>query len=87
MGFWKELQDGITGTIKEIFPEEDTIFRFSPRLTDFVGELAQKAGVEKPDILRRALALYSYVDEMAREGRKLAVISQDEKIEEVLDLS
>ena len=61
---------------------------FPEQVDKLLKELAEKGDTSKVDVLRRALALYNYVNKEVKEkGLKLAV-ADDEKIlkEIVLDL-
>ncbi len=54
---------------------------FNDRMNDVLEQLATKDDTSKVDIIRRALALYKYVDEEVggNDRRKLA-IAEDEKV-------
>jgi transcriptional regulator len=60
----------------------------SDRLTTLLEKLAKKANTDRIDIIRSAFALYSYLDEeLGGTKKKLAIISEDGKIEKIIDLS
>ena len=55
---------------------------FSDGMTKLLESLARKNGTTKVDVIRRALALYNYVDEevLDKKGRKLSITESDNKI-------
>lgn len=62
---------------------------YPEQLEKLLKELAQKGDTSKVDVIRRALALYSYVHKEVKEkDLKLAVTNADDKVlkEIVLDL-
>ena len=62
---------------------------FSAQVDEILKDLAKKGDASKVDIIRRALALYNYVNKEVKEkDRKLVITSEDDKIlkEIVLDL-
>ena len=62
---------------------------FPEQVDKLLKELAEKGDTSKVDVLRRALALYSYVNKEVKEkDLKLAVANDEDKIlkEIVLDL-
>ena len=62
---------------------------FPEQVDKILKELAEKGGTSKVDVIRRALALYNYVNKEVKEkDLKLAVADEEDKIlkEIVLDL-
>ena len=62
---------------------------FPEQVDKILRELAEKGDTSKVDVIRRALALYNYVDKEVKEkDLKLAVADEEDKIlkEIVLDL-
>jgi predicted transcriptional regulator len=62
---------------------------FSKQVDDILKDLAEKGDASKVDIIRRALALYNYVNKEVKEkDLKLAVTNDEDKVlkEIVLDL-
>jgi predicted transcriptional regulator len=62
---------------------------FPEQVDKILRELAQKGDTSKVDIIRRALALYNYVNKEVKEkDLKLTIANEDDKIvkEIVLDL-
>jgi hypothetical protein len=54
---------------------------FNERMNEMLEELAAREGTTKVDILRRALALYRYVDEEVGENKKRRVaITEDDRV-------
>ena len=55
---------------------------FSDGMTKLLESLARKNGTTKVDVIRRALALYNYVDEevLEKKGRKLSITEDDNKV-------
>ena len=62
---------------------------FSPEMTKLIEGFAKEAGVNKIEIVRRSLALYNYANKevMNKEGRCLAVISEDDEVIQRIDLT
>lgn len=63
--------------------------QFDEEMDKMLEELAEKKGTTKAEIIRRALAIYKYVEEETRGGkRRLAITSaQDEKVlKEIISL-
>jgi predicted transcriptional regulator len=59
---------------------------FNDRMNEMLEQLAQEEDTSKVDIIRRALALYKYVEDEVRENdkRKLAIAEGDEVIKEIV---
>jgi len=55
---------------------------FSDGMTELLESLARKGKTTKVDIIRRALALYNYVDEevLDQKGLKLSIADKDGKV-------
>ena len=57
---------------------------FNEEVTEMLNDLAKKEGRTKVEILRRAIAIYSYLDDEVRkgkeEGRQVAVTDKDKNI-------
>ena len=54
----------------------------SDKAEEIVARLASDQGTTKVEILRRALALYDYVQEQTESGSKLAIVGKSGKVEE-----
>jgi predicted transcriptional regulator len=56
--------------------------QFPERTNQILKELAEKDEISKTEVLRRALALYKYLENEVRQedGRKIAVANKDDKI-------
>ncbi len=59
---------------------------FNDSLNEILRQLADKDGTTKVDIIRRALALYKYVDEEVSKNdkRKLAIAEDDKVLREIV---
>lgn len=59
---------------------------FNERMNEMLEQLAVKDDTSKVNVLRRALALYKYVeDEVEKgEGRRLAITEDDKVIKEIV---
>jgi hypothetical protein len=56
--------------------------QFPERTSKILEELSEDSQVTKTEVLRRALALYKYLDEEVRKGKgkKLAIADENDKI-------
>ena len=54
----------------------------SDRAEEIVSRLASDQGTTKVEVLRRALALYDYVQEQTSEGSKLALVGDGGDVKE-----
>jgi len=59
---------------------------FNDRLNEMLEQLAAKEDTTKVDIIRRALALFKYVEEEVGAGdkRKLAIAEDDKVVKEIV---
>jgi predicted transcriptional regulator len=59
---------------------------FNDRLSQVLEQLAAKEDTSKVDIIRRALALYKYVDEQVgdNDNRHLAIAEDDKIVKEIV---
>jgi predicted transcriptional regulator len=59
---------------------------FNERMNEMLEALAAKEDTTKVDIIRRALALYKYVEEEVRENerRRLAIAEGDKVVKEIV---
>jgi len=55
---------------------------FNSRTTKLLEELAKDAGATRVEVVRRALALYSHVDEevFKKQGMKLSVVNSEDRV-------
>jgi hypothetical protein len=59
---------------------------FNPKMDEILAGLAQERGTTKVDVLRRAVALYKYIDsQLSPEGRRhLAITEEDRIVKEIV---
>ncbi|MBD3181168.1 ribbon-helix-helix protein, CopG family [Candidatus Poribacteria bacterium] len=62
--------------------------QFGDRINDNLEEIAKRKGITKSEVIRRALAMYMYVDDETKEGNKLTITSaEDDKVlKEIVNL-
>jgi hypothetical protein len=53
---------------------------FNDKMSDILEQLAEEKGTSKVDVLRRAVALYRYLDSEQKEGNKKVSITQNDNI-------
>jgi hypothetical protein len=54
---------------------------FNDKMNDILGQLAEQKGTTKVDVLRRAVALYNYLDSEQKAGENQRVsITQNNKV-------
>ncbi|MGB6384783.1 MAG: hypothetical protein WBD25_14295 [Terriglobales bacterium] len=54
---------------------------FNDKMNNILGQLAEQKGTTKVDVLRRAVALYNYLDAEQKEGENQRVsITQNNKV-------
>lgn len=58
---------------------ERLTLRVSDAFLEGLDELSIKEGMSRSDLIRRAVALYSFAKEEERQGRKLGFFSQEDK--------
>jgi predicted transcriptional regulator len=57
------------------------VLEFPDDINTLLDKLAEREGISKPEVIRRAIALYSYVHEEAVEKkRKLSITDKDDTI-------
>ena len=52
----------------------------SPKMDDLLTELAREKSTTKADVLRRAVALYNYVETQLAAGDKTLAIAQNDRV-------
>ena len=53
---------------------------FNDKMNEILEELAKDKGTSKVEVLRRAVALYRYLDSEQKEGDKKVSITQDDRV-------
>lgn len=54
---------------------------FNPKMDEILADLAQDKGTTKVDVLRRAVALYKYIDsQLSATGKRHLAIAEDDRI-------
>ena len=67
------MSDGIMGS-----KTERLTLRVSDAFLEGLDELSIKEGMTRSDLIRRAIALYSFAKEEERQGRKLGFFSEED---------
>ena len=67
------MSDGIMGS-----KAERLTLRVSDAFLEGLDELSIKEGMTRSDLIRRAVALYSFAKEEERQGRKLGFFSEED---------
>lgn len=57
---------------------------FSEKISITIDELAEKGDVSKPEVFRRALALYHYLNEANDNGGKIQIIGAHGEVKEIV---
>jgi len=52
----------------------------NPKMDEILSELARDKQTSKVEVLRRAVALYKYIDGQLADGKKALAIAQDDEI-------
>ena len=58
--------------------------QFSRKMNEILGDLADKKGTTKVDILRRAVALYKYLSNEVKLGNRVAWTRGDQIVAEIV---
>jgi hypothetical protein len=53
---------------------------FSPGMDQIISDLSSEKGLSKVEVIRRAVALYKYLDKELADGSKQVAITKDEKV-------
>jgi predicted transcriptional regulator len=53
---------------------------FNDKMNEILDELAKDKGTSKVEVLRRAVALYRYLDSEQKDGDKKVSITKDDKV-------
>ena len=51
---------------------------FSSKISNVIDEISELENISKPEVFRRALALYSYLRKEVESGKKIQTVGDDE---------
>jgi hypothetical protein len=72
---------GMVKAVKWRYPVAKLTVEFNTKMDEILSDLAQDKGTTKVDVLRRAVALYKYIDsQLSPEGRRHLAITEDDRI-------